>query len=178
MARKRNLTPPEEGVDRDAAGQMAVLESWHASLAREIAQDIREVADVLGDYGFTGIEDPKWQRLQQSHDFIHLLIQATREWNAADSTPKRIRYKALASLEMVVAEMHVIAMTHQSAERRIEAAKFLKDLAGFGGNGGIGAGNALEGSGGVSITINIGSRTVQATVQPHKVIDSTAEEVA
>jgi hypothetical protein len=176
MARK-SKTPTREDVFLPEPPSAALFDASYASLAREIAQDIRLPADILPNYGFTGPDDPAWIALQKSHDFVHLLIQAAREWNAADSTAKRIRYKALASLELVIAEMHVIAITHTSAERRIEAAKFIKDLAGFGGNGGIGGTGALEGSGGVSITINIGEKVVRAQLSQPKTIDSQAEEV-
>jgi hypothetical protein len=161
-----------------SAPSLALMDGSYAALAREIAQDIRDPVDILPDYGFTGPSDPNWQRLQKSHDFIGLLMQAAREWNAADSTSKRIRYKALASLELVVAEMHVIALTHSSAERRIEAAKFIKSIAGFDGGGGIGGRGAPEdGTGGVSITINIGPKTVSAQLTPQKTIEGQAENV-
>lgn len=155
-----------------------LLDGTYASLARELAQDIREPAEIIVDYGFSGLNDPAWKRLQQSHDFIHMLIQATREWNAADSTPKRIRYKALASLELLVAELHVIAMTHSNVERRLEAMKLVKSLAGFDSTGGIGGAGALNDSSGVSITINIGDKTVSARLAPSKIIDSDAEDVS
>ena len=162
-----------------AALSSALLDGSYAALAREIAQDIRDPVDILPDYGFTGPDDPAWKRLQKSHDFIGLLLQSAREWNAADSTPKRIRYKALASLELVIAEMHVIAMTHENRERRIEAAKFIKSVAGFDGGGGIGGRGALEdGVGGVSITINIGAKTVSAQLSQPKTIEGEMESTS
>lgn len=175
MARK---ALPATALAQETTPSFDVVDGSYAALARELAQDIREAAEIIVDYGFTDLSDPRWKRLQQSHDFIHLLVLATREWNAADSTPKRIRYKALASLELVVAELHVIAMTHTSTERRLEAMKMIKSLAGFDSVGGIGSGGALDGGSGVSITINIGDKTVSARLSTPKTVDSVAEEVS
>lgn len=147
-----------------------------ASLVRELAQDIRLPADILPDYGFSGIDDPKYLALANTPEFKTLLREAVKEWQTADSTPKRIRYKGLAALEMTIPELYVIAMTDKSSANRLDAIKALRDIAGFGNNGINSLGANGGGGSGTTFNINIGQRTIQAVIRPNNTIEGTAEE--
>lgn len=154
--------------------QVGFLDPSFAGLARELAQDIRPVADILKDYGFTDADDPRWRFLQRSNDFKRMLIEAQKEWNAADSTKRRVQAKALASLEVSLPNIHhLINDPRTAATARIDGARLLQNLAGMAGpvNTNIG-----DGSGGVSININFGGNSVKATLQPKQVIEGAAEE--
>lgn len=152
-----------------------LLDASMASLARELAQDIRPPEEILADYGFVGPSDPEWRKVCESKDFRELLAESVREWSAVDSTPKRIRFKALAALELEIAELHTIAATNASTEHRINAIKVMKDLAGFTSTGGIGGGNPLDNSGGFSVTIVIGDTTTKVTLPRTPIIEGQLE---
>lgn len=154
----------------------ATLDSRVASIAREIAQDIRELNQILPDYGFTDIYDPDWQALYASRDFKRALAEATREWNGADSTPKRIRYKAQAAVEQAIPTLYDFVVSGGvPGPERVNAMKVLRDLSGIG----TGAGGSGGEGGGFSITINIAKgHTVRADLAPRgRVIEGDAEEV-
>ncbi len=152
-----------------------VLDPSMASLARELAQDIRDPTEILADYGFVGSDSPEWLEISRSSDFKALLNEAVREWGAVDSTPKRIRFKALAALELEIADLHQIAATSTSMEHRINAIKVMKDLAGFTSTGGIGGANPLDNSGGFSVTIVIGDTTTKIALPISPIIEGQAE---
>lgn len=152
--------------------QSGGLKAEYASLARELVQNIRPVKEVLSDYGFSGPDDPAYEELQRSRDFIEILMQIGREWNAVDSTPKRIRFKALASMEIMLAELHVIAMTHPNMEHRMTAMKMIKDISGFSQTGGIGGAGGIDNTGGFNLKIVIGGTTITADLTQPKVLDA------
>ena len=140
--------------------------SW-TGLARELAQDIRPVEDILKDYGFTGPDDVTWLALMEQRSFGEAVAAAAKEWNAADSTPKRIRVKAQASLEMVLPDLHAMALNNPSVQAKLDAMKLIKSLAGFDHNGGVG-GAAIVGDGGgsgFSITINVAGQSTHVRVE-------------
>jgi len=154
--------------------QVGFLDPSYAGLARELAQDIRPVPEVLKDYGFTDASDPRWRFLQRSNDFKRMLAEAQKEWNAADSTKRRVQAKALASLEISLPNIHhLINDPRTAATARIDGARLLQNLAGMAGPVNT---NLGDGSGGVSININFGGNSVKATLQPKQVIEGAAEE--
>lgn len=154
--------------------QVGFLDPSFASLARELAQDIRPVDDVLKDYGFTDTDDPRWLFLQRSNDFKRMLAEASKEWNAADSTKRRVQQKALASLEVSLPNIHALINNPATAPTaRIDGARLLQNLAGMAGPVST---NLGDGGGGVSININFGGNSVQATLQPKQVIEGNALE--
>jgi hypothetical protein len=142
------------------------LDPTWVGLARELSQDIREAEVILRDYGFNGPSDPAWLELAESPDFIECLKTAAREWNTADSTAKRIRVKAQASLEMALPELHAMAVNNASPSVKLDALRLIKSIAGFDHNGGMGSG-AIAGDaqqGGFSITINVADKTTRVEV--------------
>lgn len=142
-----------------------LLDPSYASMARELAQAIRPVPDILRDYGLGGTSDPIWLSLAESADFKRLLDEAQREWNAADTTKRRIQLKAQTSIEMALPDIHKIIID-PLADRadRINAAKLMKSLGGMDAppNGGGAMGG--EGGSGVSIKIVIGQQTLTKDV--------------
>lgn len=154
------------------------LDSGHIELARELAQNIRDPQEILKDHGFNGPEDPGWVALARSSAFSRAILEAQREWNAADSTRKRIQYKALAQVEMLLPVMHKLAFDSQTpAAMRVEAMRFIERCAGMDGGRGKGT-NGDEGAGGVNIQIVIGSKTVSTKVPVRQgpVIEGESED--
>lgn len=143
----------------------ALLDPEYASLAREIAQAIRPVPDVLADYGFSGAGDPLWLDLCQNPEFRRLLDEAQREWNAADTTKRRVQLKALISTEMSLPALHAI-IHDEKADRadRINAMKVMKALAGL--DAPPNPNGAAEGAGGIVVKINIGTQQMVKTAAP------------
>lgn len=149
-----------------------ILDPSFASMARELAQDIRQPDDILKDYGFDGPTDPRWLFLQKSADFRRLLVESVKEWNAADSTRRRIQLKSLVSLELTLPNLYsLINDLRTQPSVRIDGAKLLQSIAGLGGPARI---NEGESGGGVSININFGGNKV--SVQKAPVIEGSAEE--
>lgn len=147
----------------------AVLDPQYAALARELAQGIRPTSDILNDYGFSSSADPLWIALTENASFQQLLDAAVREWNAADTTARRVRLKAMTSMELSLPALHEII--HDSkADRadRINAAKVMKSLAGFDEPAG---GSAGSGGGGVVVKINIGTQQVVKATTPITTIE-------
>jgi len=154
--------------------QVGFLDASYAALARELAQDIRPILDVLKDYGFTDTDDPRWAFLQRSNDFKRMMAEATKEWNAADSSKRRVQQKALTSLEVSLPNIHrLINDPRTAATARIDGARLLQNLAGMAGpvNANIG-----DGGGGVSININFGGNSLKATLQPKQIIEGDVLE--
>jgi hypothetical protein len=150
----------------------AILDPSFASMARELAQDIRPPDDILKDYGFNGPSDPKWLFLQKSADFRRLLAESAKEWNAADSTRRRVQLKSLVSLEMTLPNLHSLINDARTLPAvRIDGAKLLQSIAGLGGPARVSEG---EGGGGVSININFGGHSI--SVQKAPIIEGSAEE--
>lgn len=154
------------------------LDPTHASLARELAQDIRPANEVLETYGFTGSADPRWIALARSATFARAMLEAQKEWSAVDSTSKRIRYKAQASLELLLPEMHRLALDGTvPMSTRAEAWRFIKSCSGIDAPKGPGGFGGEDAAGGVRVTINIGEKTLTASLAPRTpMIDGESED--
>lgn len=145
------------------------LDPSAASLARELALDIRPVEAILPDYGFTGLTDPLWLELAESPDFRRLLAEAQREWNAADTTKRRIQLKAQASVEMALTDIHnMIVGENVDHADRINAAKVMKSLAGLDTPPN---GAAMDAGGGFSVKIVIGDQQVVKSISAAPTIE-------
>lgn len=148
-------SPPARVTKPVIEGIGGLLNANYVGLAREIAQGIIPIADLAVVYGFTGVADPKWLDVLAHPEFQRVLGEAVREWNSADGTAKRVRFKAAAAVEANLPVIHEIVNTGTvSAIQRVEAFRTLARLAGMG----EGAGNPAHGKGGsgFSVTINIG----------------------
>lgn len=108
------------------------LDATHISLAREIAQGILPLDDILRNYGYAGVGDRAWEALRTNPEFDALLRGAIQEWQAADSTPKRVKLKSAAATEVLIPTAVAMATNRDvAATARIEAMKWLSGLAGF-----------------------------------------------
>ena len=67
-----------------------------ATLAREIAQDIFEIEDILRMHR---LSDEEWAKIQTHPKFIAILADMQRDWNSAANTKERIKVKAQTGLE-------------------------------------------------------------------------------
>lgn len=137
-----------------------------ATLAREIAQDILEISDILRIHR---LSDEEWLRIQCHPRFIAILGDMTRQWNSASNTAERIKIKAQTGLETQL-ETFIADMGDPRIPltQRTDAARLLARLGELDGHiGGIDAGGKF------SITLNIGSTAVatDVTSTPPKVID-------
>lgn len=142
-----------------------MLDGHAAALARELAQGIREPLAILQEYGFTGVDDPAWQSLSGTAEFQRLLEGLVREWNAADTTTRRVRAKALASVELGLLELHTMMTSERVDPKvRVDAFKVMKGVAGLDTQPGVGSMGG-DGGSGVSIKIVIGQQTVTKDVQ-------------
>lgn len=144
------------------------LDASLVSLAREIAQGILPLDDILRNHGFDGAHDPLWHELRARQDFDALLRGAIQEWQAADSTPKRVKLKAAAATEVLIPT--AVQMTSDvtvAASAKIEAMKWLSSLAGFRD------GAVPQNTAAFSITFVMGDE-VQTVVPGRRVVDASA----
>ena len=119
-----------------------------ATLAREIAQDIFSVDQIVALHRLT---DEEWQAIQQHPRFIAMVKQMTLDWNSAQNTRERVKIKAQtgleSQLEVFIAEINnpTIPLT-----QRVDAGRFLARLGELDGQA-----SSNSGGGGSGITINI-----------------------
>jgi hypothetical protein len=103
-----------------------------AKLAREIVMEIREVKDILPDFGITG---PQYAKLQEHPGYKRILDAISIDWNTASNTEARIKISAAAILED---NLHVLGARMGSdtepLREAIEAGKLFSRLAGLSGS--------------------------------------------
>jgi hypothetical protein len=105
-------------------------EATMARLAREIAMNIRPVADILDDYG---LDETSFYDVSKNPFFIKARDQFAIEWNATTSATDRVRAVSAAYLEQALP--HLARRMMQAEEPLpavVEAAKL------FGRNAGLG----------------------------------------
>lgn len=131
-----------------------------ATLAREIAQDIFPVEQIVSLHRLT---DEEWARIQAHPKFVAILGDMQREWNSAENTRQRIKVKAQTGLEAQL-EVFIQDINDPSIPlaQRVEAGKFLARLGELDGVGG----RAGEG---VQIVLNIGDTTKSIEVAPKSI---------
>lgn len=119
--------------DIEPAEPAATLDPALATLARELVSDIHPAEVVLRRHGYAGASDPAWQRLARNPGFTALLETLSREWHGLDSTQKRVRAKALASVELAIPDWHR-QMTDRDTAGGVKAdlAKLMVAVAGVG----------------------------------------------
>lgn len=134
-----------------------------ATLAREIAQDIFEVGDILALHR---LSDDEWAKISAHPRFVAMLGEMQRSWSSAENTAQRIKIKAQTGLETQL-ETYIrdIGDPDIPLSQRVEAGKFLARLGELDGAGKLGS---AEG-GAFHITLNIGSAvpiSLDATAKP------------
>lgn len=140
-----------------------------AALAREIAQDIFPVGDILRLHQLT---EDEWARICAMPHFQSMLNQMILDWNKADSTRDRIRVKAATGLESQLEDL-IRDLGDKSIPytQRVEGAKFLARIGEVDGTNVIGS----AGGAGVQININFGQpNPLSINAVPKPVIDLDA----
>lgn len=156
------LTPAGKEAAKALLHMKDVSLATLAQLARDIAQDIYPLSQLLNKHGLTNLQ---YEFLLEHNEFFKRAIaQETKDWQSIASTEKRIRLQALAALED---KLPIIANRMGSAAEKlgdvVEAAKLVAKVAGVdtipSGSGGGGAG--------FTITIDLGADT-RVTIGPQE----------
>lgn len=147
-----------------------------ATLAREIAQDIFSVEQVVALHR---LSDDEWAAIQAHPKFISMLHNMQIEWNSAANTRERVRVKAQTGLE---SQLEVFVNEINNAQvplsQRVDAGRFLARLGELDGQ--TSAGSGLAGSG-VTINIITGANaqpvSITAKSKPFTIIEADDVEV-
>jgi len=169
-------TPKLSDGERQAADPKGlgsgVLDPSLGGLAREIAQDIRPLEEILLDYGFTGQNDPRWLAVRESPAFGTLLAQSIEEWNSAKTTRQRIRLKAAAIVEQSLPT--VFTIINDTTEKAADRIRMLEVVGRFAN---IDAETKTpQTNGGFAVTININPGDGTSPMQVRVVGTGPAEE--
>lgn len=115
-------------------------------LAREMATDIRNKADILADYN---LDDAAYDTLCQWAPYAKLLAAFVKEWNSVTSVQDRIKFQSAYALEDQLPALAArLGDSKEPLSGAVETGKLLAKLAGVGEG-------ALGGSKGEKFTINI-----------------------
>jgi hypothetical protein len=97
-----------------------------ATLAREIAQDIFSVEQVVALHR---LSDEEWTQIQRHPRFVSMLHSMQVEWNSAANTRERVRIKAQTGLESQL-EIFVNEINNGNIplSQRVDAGRFLARL--------------------------------------------------
>lgn len=124
------------------------------ALARDIAQDLRPVADILITHGLT---QQQYEYLEQSNDLYRRILADQAElWQGIKGTRERVRAQAAAALEAQLP--HIAARMGNAAEKLsevVEAGKLLAKIADVDAP----SGGSTAGGERYSITIDLGADT-------------------
>lgn len=120
-------------------------------LAREIAIDQREVADIVQRAGIT---EREFRKIAGSKDFQQMLQRELDDWHSAQNTPERVKIKAAAMIEEWLPE--AFQQMHNGDAPLLHKTDLAKLVSRLGGmdKGEVAAGTAGER---FSVTINLGS---------------------
>lgn len=143
-------------------------------LAREIARDIRPLDEILKSFG---LDAAQFDKVSDAKFFQVRLQEEIQLWNASDplSIAKRIETKAATMIEDCLLE--VFAMIHdreQPMQAKVAALQWAARMAG------MGEARQADTSGGVKITINVGSKSLEFDKAPQlhpRVIDGTVVDL-
>lgn len=112
---------PEEGTERG-------LDEYRlAKLANEVALDIRDLKDILEDYGLTPVD---YDRLTKTAHYQTLLEQYRIEWNSAKSVHERLRLQSAVMLEQAFPTLGA-RMQNASDPGAVEVAKLMAKMTGL-----------------------------------------------
>jgi hypothetical protein len=103
----------------------------YLKLAREVAMDIRPLADILDAHG---VNLDMWEQMNKSPAFQNLLRSEVEAWNSATNTAERVKIKSLAFVEEALPEFY--ARAHDPKEPLAAKTDILKTVAKFAGVGG------------------------------------------
>ena len=101
-----------------------------ASLAREMAMNIRNYKAIFADYGIT---EEDYYEISRHEFFIRAKEQFALGWNSATSAGERVRLQAAAGSELLLPIVIRRAMNEkENLANATDAAKFVAKLAGLG----------------------------------------------
>lgn len=134
-----------------------------AALAFELAAELEAPSEVFRRFN---LSDAQAQQLLTNPTFRNLVVEAKREWAQLTNTEKRVRMKALMSVELLLPDMHGMALSAAvNPSARTDIFRALTRLAGL---------ETKEASvpnmERFAITINLGpdNKTVTIDAQPAK----------
>ena len=122
----------------------------YLKLAREIAMDIRPLADILATHG---VEQSQWDDISKTPPFQNLLRSEIEAWQSATNSAERVKIKSLAFVEEALPEFY--ARAHDPREPLSAKIEVLKTISKFAGVGAVVDG-AVSGEK-LTVTINLGS---------------------
>jgi hypothetical protein len=130
-----------------------------ATLAREIAQDIFSVEQVVALHR---LDDDEWAKIQAHPRFVQILHQMQVDWNSAANTRERVRIKAQTGLESQL-EIFVNEINNPTIplSQRVDAGRFLARLGELDGQ----ASQNVTTSSGITINIVTGNRQQPLTIE-------------
>lgn len=130
-----------------------------SKLAREVARDLKPMADTLKAFGLDANE---FDSLADTKFFQVRLQEELALWNASDpmTIGKRIGIKAATMIEDCLLEVYaLIHDPNQPMSAKIEGLKWASRMAGLGENSNVKSGGEPDSQ--VKITINIGQHKVE-----------------
>lgn len=154
------LTPEGKEAAKALLAFKDVTMATLTALAREIAQDLYPLPQLLSKYAIT---QNQYEFLLAHNDYFkNTLASECKDWQSIASTEKRVRLQALAALEDKMP--NIASRMGQAAEKLgdvVEAAKFFAKVANVDSTpGGAGGGGA-----GFTISIDLGADT-RITIGP------------
>ena len=142
---------------------------FSATLAAELAAGIYEPSEVFDTFGLTTDEA---RAMLATPAFQAMVKQASAEWKALDNTEKRVRYKALVSVEELMPTLFgVVSDMKNPASSRTDAFKTFMKLAALDRA-------EVEGQSGqrFSISINLGADHAPIALQGTSIAGNRDEE--
>jgi hypothetical protein len=128
-------------------------------LARELAMDIQSHEEILKAFG---LDADEFERIKDDPHFKQVLEAFMVEWSSAANTEKRVKFKAQASIEAALLDLHKAMVDPANGlNHRVAAAQFISKLAGLGQD----ERQATQTGSGFSITINMGETSAPITIE-------------
>jgi hypothetical protein len=156
------MVPPNEDTMTDeplpapvppAATAVVKFDRWKLPLlVREVVMDCNELATILQTFN---IDLPTFQALETTDEYKALFERLFAEWHRADSTEGRLKIQSAFLLEQALPKLGAkVTADGENLRDQVEAAKFLKQLAGIGDTTAAKIGERF------AITINMGAQQV------------------
>jgi len=151
------------------------LEEALPALARDLAQDLYTMDEIIEQYG---LNRANVRKLLKSKSFKAMVTAARGEWASPGNAKSRAQLKAQLAIEEAIPDIYkIVTDSAEAAPARISAFSQLREVGKFEK---APAEQAGSGGPGFSITINLGDSTLNVSAPPHKnvaEIDVTPEEV-
>jgi hypothetical protein len=141
-------------------------------LAREIAMDIHDLADILKRYE---VSDEEWLKLGTQRSFKIMLQEEMIRWHSPMNTRERTRVKIEAMIEDALESQFANLIDPKFSDTaKVQLFQALGKIVGYGTEKSEGPGTGVV----FNISIDKGDHTIQADTTPPITIDSTAVDAA